>query len=182
MIRRKVRVGKGLAGLYAGTRVENQHLLQQLNRLRVGVLELVLERLALALGKRLDESEGVLAADCADNIVWRRAEQFGDDGELVDVVLAGEERLALKHLGEDAASAPDVHLHIVLLPGEHNLRRSVVSGRNVAGHLRVLDTRKTEVANLQIAVLVDEDVGGFEVTVDDAGGVDVFQTTLEKSV
>jgi hypothetical protein len=44
--------------------------------------------------------------------------------------------------------------------------------------LRVLDTCKAKVANLQIAVLVDEDVGGFEVTVDNAGGVYVFQTTL----
>jgi hypothetical protein len=46
------------------------------------------------------------------------------------------------------------------------------------GHLRVLDTCKAKVANLQVAVLVDENVGGFEVTVDNAGGVDVFQTTL----
>jgi hypothetical protein len=64
------------------------------------------------------------------------------------------------------------------LPCEHNLRRSVVSGRDIAGHLGVLDTCKAKVANLQIAVLVDENVGGFEITVDDAGGVDVFQTTL----
>jgi len=44
--------------------------------------------------------------------------------------------------------------------------------------LRVLDTCKTKVANLQIAVLVDKDVGGFKVAVDNAGGMDVFQTTL----
>ena len=68
----------------------------------VGALELVLERLALALGQRLDESKCVLAANGADNIIWRGAEQFGDDGELVDVVLSGEKGLALEHLGEDA--------------------------------------------------------------------------------
>jgi hypothetical protein len=64
------------------------------------------------------------------------------------------------------------------LPREHDLGRSVVSRRDIAGHLRVLDTCKTKVANLQVAVLVDENVGGFEVTVDNAGGVDIFQATL----
>jgi hypothetical protein len=178
VVRCEVGVGERGAGLYAGARVEDQHLLKELNGLRVCVLELVLEGLALTLGQRLDESEGVLAADRADNIIWRGAEQFGDDGELVDVVLSGEKGLALEHFSEDAACAPDVYLDVVLLPREHDLRCSVVSRRDIAGHLRVLDTGKAKVANLQIAVLVDENVGGFEVTVDNAGGVDVFQTTL----
>lgn len=98
------------------------------------------------------------------------------------MVLAGEEGLALEHLGENAASAPDVHLHIVLLPGEHDLGGSVISGRDVAGHLRVLNTCKTEVANFQVAVLVNKDVGRLEVTVDDTSGVDIFQTTLRTLV
>jgi hypothetical protein len=178
VVRCEVRVGKRLASLYAGARVEDKHLLQKFNGLRVGVLELVLERHAFTLGQRLDETQGVLAADGADNIIWGRAEQFSNDGELVDVVLSGEKRLALEHLGEDAACTPDIHLHVVLLPCEHDLRRSVVSGRDVTGHLRVLDAGKTEIANLQIAVLVDKDVGGLKVTVDNTGGVDVFQATL----
>jgi len=44
--------------------------------------------------------------------------------------------------------------------------------------LRVLYARQAEVADLQVAVFVDEDVGGFEVAVDDAGGVDVFEAAL----
>jgi len=179
VVRREVRVGERGTGLYAGTRVEDQHLLKKLNSLRVCVLELVLERLALALGQRLDESKGVLAADGADNIIWRGSEQFGDDGELVDVILSGEKGFALEHLGEDAPCAPDVYFDVVLLPREHDLRCSVISRRDIAGHLRVLDTGKAKVANLQIAVLVDENVGGFEVTVDNASGVDVFQTTQD---
>jgi hypothetical protein len=181
VVRREVRVGKRLTGLYAGARVEDKHLLQQFDGLRVGVLELVLERLALTLGERLDEAQSVLAANGADNIVWRSAEQLGNDRELVDVVLSGEKRLALEHLGENAASTPDIHLHVVLLPREHDLRRSVVSGGDISGHLRVLNTGETEVTNLQIAVLVDENVGGLEITVDNTGGVDVFQATLGMS-
>lgn len=121
----------------------------------------------------------VLTADGLDNIIGGCTEKFGNDGELVHVVLSREERLALEHLGENASCTPDINLNIVLLPCEHDLGRSVVSGGHVAGHLRVLDTGETEIANLQIAVLVDENVGGLKVTVDNTGGVDVFQTTLE---
>ena len=97
-------------------------------------------------------------------------------------ILSREKRLALEHLCKDTARTPDVHFHIILLPCEHDLGSSVVSRRDISGHLRILDTRKTKVANLQIAVLVDEDVGGLEVSVHDASGVDVFQATLDPSV
>lgn len=42
--------------------------------------------------------------------------------------------------------------------------------------MRVLNAGKTEVANLQVAVLVDEDVGRLEIAMDDAGGVDILQS------
>ena len=163
----------------------------------VGVLELVLERLSLALGKRLDEAESlrmvvladtvvttgqcnthVFARNSVDNIIRWCAEQLSDDRELVDVVLSGEKRLALEHLGKDATSTPDVHLDIILLPRQHDLRSAVVSCGNVTGHLRVLDAGKAEIANLQIAVLIDKNVARLQITVNDTRGVDIFQATL----
>lgn len=81
----------------------------------------------------------IFAADSFDHIIGRRTQQFGDDGELVDMVLAGEERLAIQHLCENTAGAPDIDLDVVLLPCEHNLGGAIVSGRDVASHLRVLD-------------------------------------------
>lgn len=47
--------------------------------------------------------------------------------EVLLTVLAREERLAFEHFGENAPRAPDVDCDIVLLPCEHNFRRSVVS-------------------------------------------------------
>ncbi len=94
------------------------------------------------------------------------------------MVLAGEQRLPLEHLGEDATGAPDVDLDVVLLPGEHDLGGAVVAGRDVARHLRVLDARQAEVADLQVAVLVDQDVAGFQVAMHDARRVHVFQASL----
>ena len=94
------------------------------------------------------------------------------------MVLSREERLALKDLGEDTSCTPDINLNIVLLPCEHDLRGSVVSGRYVTRHLGILYTGETEVANLEIAVLVDEDVAGLQVAVHNTSGVDIFQATL----
>ena len=96
----------------------------------------------------------------------------------MDVIFAGEERLALEHLGEDATGTPDVDLDIVLLPGEHNLRGAIVAGRDVAGHLWVLDAGQAKVADLEITILVDQDVAGLQVPVHDAGRVDIFQASL----
>jgi hypothetical protein len=94
------------------------------------------------------------------------------------VILAWEQWLAFEHLGKDAAGAPDVHLDVVLLPCEHDLRRPIVSRRDVAGHLGILYARQAEVTDLEVAILVYEDVGGLEVAVHDAGGVDIFESAL----
>jgi hypothetical protein len=45
-----------------------------------------------------------------------------------------------------------------------------------------LDSGQTKIANLEIAVFVDEDVAGLEITMDDTGGVDIFQTSLYREM
>ena len=120
----------------------------------------------------------VLAGNCVDNIIWRGSEELRDDRKLVDMVLSWEKRLALQHLRENTTRAPDINLHIILLPCKHDLRRSVVSRRYISGHLRILQTGKAEVADFEIAVLVYEDVAGLEIAMDDTRGVDIFETAL----
>lgn len=94
------------------------------------------------------------------------------------MVLAWEKRLALKHFSKDAARAPYVNLHVVLLPSEHDLWRPVVPRGDVAGHLWVLYTRQSEVADLQVTVLVDQNVARLQVAMHHASRVDVFQSSL----
>lgn len=96
-------------------------------------------------------------------------------GELVDVIFSREQRLPLKHLGENTSCAPYVNLDVVLLPCEHDFRGAVVSCRHVACHLRVLDSGKAKVAYFQVAVLVYKDVAGLQVTVNDTGGMHIFE-------
>jgi len=120
----------------------------------------------------------VLTSNCVNNIIWWGPKKLGDDRELVDVILPWEKRLALQHLRKDTSSTPDINLNIVFLPCKHNLRGSVVSRRNIASHLGVLNTGQTEVADLQIAVLIDQDVAGLEIAMDNACGVDILEPSL----
>lgn len=134
----------------AVSKVSRPHYLLEIRgeklTLRISIPELVFQGLAFALGERPNKSKClrlllalhfcslqtrpayVLTSDGVDDIVRRGSEEFCDDGELVDVVLSGEQRLALEHLGKDAAGAPYVNLNIVLLPREHDLRSAVVPG------------------------------------------------------
>ena len=97
------------------------------------------------------------------------------------MVLSWEKRLALEHLGENAPRTPDIYFDIVLLPCEHDLGGSVVSSGNIACHLGILYTSETEIADLEITVLVYEDIARLQVTVDNTSGVHIFQATLLES-
>jgi hypothetical protein len=107
-------------------------------------------------------------------IIWWGTQQLGDDRELVYMILSWEERLALQHLCEDTPRTPDINLNIVLLPCEHDLRGSVISRGNVTSHLRILNSRKAKVADLQIAILVDQNVAGLEITMNNTCRMDIF--------
>ena len=98
------------------------------------------------------------------------------------MILAGEEGFALEHLGEDATSTPDIDLDIVFLPSEHDLGGPVISGGNVAGHLRILDSRQAKVANLEIAVFVDKNVARLEIAMHNTRRVDILEAALISSV
>ena len=65
--------------------------------------------------------------------------------------------------------------NVILLPSQHNPRRAIVPRRDVPRHLRVLDPCQSKVADLQVAILVDEDVRRLEIAVHYAGRVDVLE-------
>lgn len=62
------------------------------------------------------------------------------------MIFAGEYRAAHNHFGEYAAGAPDVDFLVISPPREHDLWRTVVPCRNVAGHLSLLNTSQAKVA------------------------------------
>lgn len=158
-------------------------------------MKLVCKRLSLTLRQRLHKSQSlqshqlcpiihtqstyVFTGNGVNNIIWWRSEKFGDDGELVDMILSREQWLAFQHFCENAPSTPYINFYIILLPCKHDLWCSVVSCRDISGHLRILNASKTEIADLEVTVLVDENVAGLEITMNDSCRVDIFQSTLE---
>jgi hypothetical protein len=51
--------------------------------------------------------------------------------------------------------------NVVFLPGQHDLGCAVVASGYVSGHLRVLDTSQAKVANLEIAIFINQNVAWF---------------------
>lgn len=71
----------------------------------------------------------------------------------------------------------------VALEAKHNLGRAVPSRGHIFRHVTCILLRvdgeasgETKIANLQLAVGVDEEVSGLQVTVEDIGRVDVLET------
>ena len=69
------------------------------------------------------------------------------------------------------------------MEAQHDLRSAVPSRSNVFSHVpRILfwidgkSSRETEITDLQLTVRVHEQVSGLQVSVENVGGVDVFQT------
>ena len=94
------------------------------------------------------------------------------------MVFPWEQRLSFKHFCKYTSRTPDIHLNIILLPCEHNLWRTVVPCRDITGHLGILNPSKTEITDFEITVLVDQNVARFQVAMDDASGMNVFQSAL----
>ena len=96
---------------------------------------------------------------------WR-TKDVKNERELVVVILAREERLAVEHLSQDATNTPHVDSLGVLLECEHDLGCTVPACGYIFGHeARVVlgagsRTRKTEIADFQIAVGIKEKIRG----------------------
>lgn len=88
--------------------------------------------------KRTKERTYIRTGNIGNHIIRRTTQQLCNNTELVDMILAREDRSSEQHFGKDAARAPDIDFFIVSLPCEHDLGCAVVSCRDVAGHLGFL--------------------------------------------
>ena len=101
------------------------------------------------------------------------------------VVLAGEQRLAREHLEQRAPDGPDVDGLGVRPAREHDLRRAVPARRDVFRELQVAASVprhaacEPKVADLEVAVRVDEQVAGLDVAVQHARRVDRLEAAQD---
>lgn len=91
---------------------------------------------------------------------------------LILVGCAGEEGSARVHLGHDASGGPNIDARVVGPAAKQNIGRTVPQGDDFVGkgiNRDAKGTGKTEVGQLQLAAVVDEQVLGLEIAVEDAG-------------
>lgn len=98
-------------------------------------------RVALGVDEALD-ALGVL-----QDLLRRHAQQLHDAGQLVGLVLAGEQRVAGQQLGQDAAEAPHVDGETVARTQDH-LWGSVEAGLDVGVDTLVLEAAGAKVDHL----------------------------------
>lgn len=74
----------------------------------------------------------------------------------------------------------------VALERKHDFRRSVPSRCDIFSHISCIlfrvntePSRQTEIADLKLAIGVDQQVAGFEITVEHVGAVDIFETAKD---
>lgn len=94
---------------------------------------------------------------------------------LLNRTLSLEKNSPAQEFTENAADRPDVHRSRVVSRAHQDLRRPVVLRNHflshVLRHIRLLDARQSEVANLQHAVAVNQQVARLDVAMEDAGRV-----------
>ncbi|KAG5462802.1 MAG: hypothetical protein BJ554DRAFT_3486, partial [Olpidium bornovanus] len=132
--------------------------------------------------KTADVVTGPPALDRVEVVHARGAEGVQDEGQLVVVVPAGKQRPPAEHLREDAPDGPHVDCLGVLLERQHDLRGAVPAGGDVLGHeaggRRVgaaRAARQPQVADLEVAVGVEQQVARLQVPVQDVRRVHVLQ-------
>mmetsp|Transcript_105847 Transcript_105847/g.294711 ORF Transcript_105847/g.294711 Transcript_105847/m.294711 type:complete len:430 (+) Transcript_105847:189-1478(+) len=179
---RQVLVRQRLHDRDALVRVEHQHLAQQVQRQRVDAGEDGAKVLLGVLGHALDGGLGELA-HALQVVVGGRAQQPYDEVELRGAGGTLEERAAREDLGKDAAGAPNVHGRAVGGTLAQQLRRAVPARDDVLGQLALRlggdAAREAEVADGQVAVAVDQQVGRLEVAVQHAGAVHVLEAAQD---
>lgn len=153
----------------AHLRAQLQHAAQKAEAERVDLREDEAEIL-----RRVDVEVGLVFRELADagpRALRGSAHQAEDALQLVLVGGAGEERAAGIHLGHDAACGPDVDAGVVGAAAEQNVGRAVPQRDDLVGEGVDRDSEgagKTKIGELQLALVVDEQVLGLEITVQDA--------------
>jgi hypothetical protein len=182
VVLRHVFVLQGFDAVYSGLWVENQHFLQKIDCIHVCSVKLLREIDVRLSWQPLQKSKAIPVADSLDNIVRRRPQQIDYQGQLLDMVLSGEQWLSLKHFCDDTTDTPDIDRNVIFLPGYHDLWRTVVPGGDVSRHLGGFGPCRAKVTNLQIHILVQKYIGWFDIAMNNACGVNILKTTLTKEL
>mmetsp|Transcript_36645 Transcript_36645/g.90485 ORF Transcript_36645/g.90485 Transcript_36645/m.90485 type:complete len:280 (+) Transcript_36645:895-1734(+) len=152
----EVGVLQRLSGVDALGGVVHQHLLQQVDAVRVQLRDHLVQVLLLPLRELVPVAQ---ARHARPQLLVGRAQQLEDVQQLLQLAVAGEQRLLAGQLGEDAPHGPHIDGAGVLRAAQQQLRRAVPPRRHVVrpehrGGAVPVERRASqpEVANLELAV------------------------------
>lgn len=171
---------------------EKKHLFEQENEIekemytiRIGIGKDPLKGHLWLLGQIDEVAARALILYASQVILARRADNVEYVIELIEIVLARKQRLVVEHLGEYASDRPHVYGLVVALRVEHDLGRTIPTRRHVLGQeARVIvvgigDARQPEVAYLQVAVRVQQQIARLEVTMQHVRRMNVLETAQD---
>lgn len=186
VVRSQVWVLKRLLDRHALLRVEGERAVEEVDSIGRRLGEDSREGTLLADGQSTDVISRPAGSDAVEFIECRCADNVENKIQLMAVVAAGEERSTCEHLREDAADGPDVDRFRVHLERQHDLWCAVPPRSDVFRHHadvlatlcagRLDATGQAEVAYFQVAVGVDEQVSGLQVTMDDVRAVNGLES------
>lgn len=127
----QVGMRQGLLDRYPLVRVEREHFAEQVERLLVGLREELVPRNLRLERQRLQVAARLLVHYAVQVFLRRRAQNTQDVVQLIQVVLAREDRPIAEHLSQDASDRPDVDGFCVALGVEHDFRCAVPSSGDV---------------------------------------------------
>ena len=175
----EVRVVYSLLCADASSGVVHEHALQQIQAVLAENLDAVcVDHLVILLPLPRREAALEVWEGCHTRpvLLGRSSKDAEDLEDLVDLRVTREERLAGSHLGEDTADGPHVDTSGVLAATEQNFGRAVPESDDLVSVGAERDAEgasETEIGQLQVTLLVDEQVLRLQVTVEDAVGVAV---------
>ena len=111
------------------------------------------------------------------HIIWQGTQQFLDQKQLVHLVIARKDRLPVDQFPQNTGNGPHVGTFAILGVAEEQLGRAVPAcGDIVRDRLVRLrqQTGEAEVTQLELIALVDQEVFGLDVSVDDLVGMHVL--------
>ncbi len=178
------RVLESLASRNSVSGVITEQLVQEVDTIAVEHGEFGSEVLGFPLG----EDGGVVleATDARPQTVHvgRSSEEFEDLEELADFGVTTEEDLAAGEFSHDATDGPEIDGRGVVLLTEENFGGAVPEGDDLVSvgvHGDLEGAGETEVGDLEGVVVLEEDVGGLQVAVNDAVAVAEVETFEELS-
>jgi len=165
--------------------VEGQHLLDQVNAVGSCLVEELTKVFALFDGEVLHK----LLSLWVDNLLlnelgFNASKVIVNHPQLFRFTSSSHQGLAANHFGQNATYRPDVGLTVVNRLIEHNLRRPVPPSSHVISNLGSLGEQvgnvssgETIVAYFKITSGINQQVCGFQVSMNDASRVHIFKAS-----